>query len=52
MGAASVGDNFERHDQLEAAPACPIRDVLDRVGDQWPLLVQGALSKERCASTN
>ena len=45
MGAANVRDNFERHEELEAAPACPIRDVLDRVGDQWTLLVLGALSK-------
>jgi DNA-binding HxlR family transcriptional regulator len=24
---------------------CPIRDVLDRIGDQWSLLVLGALSQ-------
>ncbi|MDR3468624.1 MAG: helix-turn-helix domain-containing protein [Xanthobacteraceae bacterium] len=25
---------------------CPIRDVLDRVGDQWSLLVLGALAQD------
>lgn len=32
---------------------CPIRDVLDRIGDHWSLLVLEALSGgTRCASTS
>ena len=30
-------------DSLKLAQPCPIRDVLDRVGDQWSLLVLGML---------
>ena len=36
--------NFVRHDASNSAEICPIRDVLDRVGDQWSLLVLGALA--------
>jgi DNA-binding HxlR family transcriptional regulator len=39
-----VRDNFERHADGAGRQACPIRDVLDRIGDQWSLLVLGALS--------
>jgi DNA-binding HxlR family transcriptional regulator len=27
--------------------ACPIRDVLDRIGDQWSLLVLSALQGDK-----
>jgi DNA-binding HxlR family transcriptional regulator len=31
---------------IEFEQPCPIRDVLDRIGDQWSLLVLGALERE------
>lgn len=37
-------NDFTKHERLADAGACPIRDVLDRIGDQWSLLVLGALS--------
>ncbi|WP_338117576.1 helix-turn-helix domain-containing protein [Tardiphaga robiniae] len=39
-------DNFEHQEDLQGAQGCPIRDVLNRIGDQWTLLVLGALSKK------
>jgi DNA-binding HxlR family transcriptional regulator len=39
-----VKDNFEDHADRQGTQGCPIRDVLDRIGDQWTLLVLGALS--------
>ena len=38
--------NFEKHDDLRNTDACPIRNILDRIGDQWSLLVLGALSNK------
>ena len=32
------------NDTLEEGEPCPIRNVLDRIGDQWSLLVLAALS--------
>lgn len=32
------------HDPLKYGHPCPIRDVLDRIGDQWSLLILQALS--------
>lgn len=37
----------ERPD-TEIAQPCPIRDVLDRIGDQWSLLVLEALAARTC----
>ncbi|RZI38493.1 transcriptional regulator, partial [Herbaspirillum sp. HC18] len=31
---------------LTGEGGCPIRDVLDRIGDQWSLLVLAALEPE------
>ncbi|WP_263408860.1 winged helix-turn-helix transcriptional regulator [Terriglobus tenax] len=36
--------DFSKQPDLAKGEACPIRDVLDRVGDQWSGLVLGALS--------
>ncbi|SNB70868.1 transcriptional regulator, HxlR family [Arboricoccus pini] len=33
---------------IEITEPCPIRDVLDRIGDQWSLLVLEALSARTC----
>ena len=34
----------DENDVHALGPACPIRDVLDRIGDQWSLLVLEALA--------
>jgi DNA-binding HxlR family transcriptional regulator len=39
-----VKADFARPEVSQDAEICPIRDVLDRVGDQWSLLVLGALA--------
>ena len=33
-----------RHYQTRAFEACPIRDILDRIGDRWSLLVLWSLT--------
>ncbi|WP_263408865.1 winged helix-turn-helix transcriptional regulator [Terriglobus tenax] len=38
-------DDFTQQQDMAKGEACPIRDVLDRIGDQWSLLALGALSK-------
>lgn len=37
--------DFSRIEDLAEARDCPIRDVLDRIGDEWSLLVLGTLAK-------
>lgn len=38
-----MADRLIDPESLKLAQPCPIRDVLDRVGDQWSLLVLGML---------
>ena len=50
------GDHGMRHvlDKIRPADAqnnaCPIRDVLDRIGDQWSLLVLATLDPSDCSA--
>lgn len=37
--------NLARHLAAGNDDICPVRDVLDRIGDRWSLLVLGALSE-------
>ncbi|MFC3339697.1 winged helix-turn-helix transcriptional regulator [Paracandidimonas soli] len=39
-GASRIDEDMEMQDQ-----PCPIRDVLDRIGDQWSLLILQALAQ-------
>lgn len=38
--------NPEKTEEIEFDHPCPIRDVLDRIGDQWSLLVLEALGRK------
>ena len=40
---APASDDMKMHDP-GPGQTCPVRDVLDRIGDQWSLLVLSALS--------
>ena len=38
--------NQQKTEEIEFEQPCPIRDVLDRIGDQWSLLVLEALGRK------
>jgi DNA-binding HxlR family transcriptional regulator len=38
--------NQQKTEEIEFDQPCPIRDVLDRIGDQWSLLVLEALGRK------
>ncbi len=44
MPSSSTAPTAPRPLQEEFAQPCPIRDVLDRIGDQWSLLILEALA--------
>jgi DNA-binding HxlR family transcriptional regulator len=41
-----MGEQTMRRTKADFAPQCPIRDVLDRIGDQWSTLVLLTLAEE------
>jgi DNA-binding HxlR family transcriptional regulator len=39
-----VGDAHDEHIAWSSAADCPVRDVLDRIGDKWSTLILGTLA--------
>jgi len=42
----TVGEHFDAWHEAGFAENCPVRDVLDRIGDKWSVLILTALARE------